>query len=240
MVDPLVIAMAAGAAILGGFSRGLLGFGGALILAPALVFVIEPVVMVPLIMLVDLPANIGLLKQVWRDWDRHIVTLIVIGTMIGLPAGIYLLGFIDPDILARMIYAMVALAALLLMSGWRYPGHLNRRVLLTAGVGNGVTLGATSIATGMVPVLYGGTATMAAARANMIVWMSISGPLIFIIASLMHGTTQGLFEAAILLAPLYLLGVFLGAKSFKRVNEAVFRKLVLWVLLAAGLLGLSA
>jgi len=240
VADPSAIALAAGAALRGGFYRGLLGFGGALILAPALVFVVEPVVMVPLIMLIDLPANVGLLKQVWWDWDRHVVALIVGGTVIGLPVGIYLLGVIEPDVLARVIYAMVALAALLLMSGWRYRRRLNRGVLLTAGAANGITLGATSIATGMVPVLYGGAVAMSAARANMIVWMSISGPLIFAIVSVMHGTTQGLFEAAIVLAPLYLLGVFVGAKSFKRVNEALFRKLVLWVLLTAGLLGLFA
>ncbi len=240
MTDPLTLSVAAGAALLGGFSRGLLGFGGALILAPALVYIVEPVLMVPLIMLIDLPANAGLIRGVWPHWDRRLVGFVVLGTLVGLPMGIYVLLAIDPALLAQVVFAVVVLAALLLLTGWRYRRQLNGWELLLAGWANGLTLGATSIATGMVPVMFGGEASMREARANMIVWMTCAGPLVLLVVVLMNGLDRALLLGAGLLAPVYVLGVFLGARSFHKVNEVLFRRVVLFALLVSGLVGLFA
>ena len=236
--DPFALALACGAALLAGVSRGLTGFGGALILAPVLVYIIEPAIMIAVIMLTDLPANAWLIRGVWREWDRPFVGTIVAGTLVGVPAGVLVLSMVAQSTVARAVFALVALAALLLISGWRYRRELGRWELVMAGGFNGLVLGSTSIGTGMVPVMYGGTATMRKARANMIVWMTITSPVLFAMVLLVHGGGRALVEWAMVLAPLYTLGVFVGERFSRRIDETLFRRIVLVALLAAGLVGL--
>jgi uncharacterized protein len=243
MIDPGAfntgaVVLAAAAALLGGFCRGLLGFGGALILAPALAYLVEPVILVPLIMLADIPANVGLIKSTWREWDRRFVALALAGTVVGAPAGVFLLLVVDAQTLTRVIFAVVAAAALLLMSGWRYQGRLAGWQVVLAGWGNGVTLGATSIATGMVPIMFGGTATVREARANMIVWVTFSALFLLGVIFTTQGVQPLVLKGAALIAPVYLSGVYAGAHWFRRVNEELVRKIVIFALLASALFGL--
>lgn len=237
-MDAGAMALAAVAALLGGFCRGLMGFGGALILAPALAYLVEPAVLVPLIMLADLPANAGLIKSIWREWDRRFVAQALAGTIVGVPVGVFLLLIVDAQTLARVIFGVVTAAALLLMSGWRYQSRLVGWQVVLAGWGNGITLGATSIATGMVPIMFGGTATLREARANMIVWITFSALFLLLVIFATQGVKPLVLKGAALIAPIYLLGVYAGAHWFRRINERLVRRIVIFALLASALFGL--
>src|SRR5580704_19002417 len=63
-----------------------------------------------------------LLPNAWREADRKATAIIVIGALIGVPLGTYLLTRLDPVTTRWIISCFVIALLLLLISGWRYRG----------------------------------------------------------------------------------------------------------------------
>lgn len=222
---PLALAYLVGAAFVAGLARGFSGFGAALIFVPLASAAFEPKVAGPILLLIDFFAQFALLKGAWRAANRREVKIMALGALIGIPIGVAILKLSDPIALRWAIAAMIVAMLALLISGWRYHGQ--PRTATTAGVGFIAGILSGSVQAAGPPVIaywLGGAIPPLTVRANII--------LFFLCTSIVSGVTYlatGLLNAQVLFlalvtAPGYVIGMYLGSRMFGFASERTFRR----------------
>lgn len=222
-------------------ARGFSGFGAALIFIPLASAMLGPKLAVPVLLIVDGIMTAGMIPAAARAADRREVATMALGALAGVPAGIWGLATLDPLTL-RWAISVVAFGMLaLLLSGWRYHGRPRAAVTVLVGTLSGVFSGAAQI--GGPPVVaywLGGAGAKAVVRGNII--------LFFAVSSIITATGyfwSGLFTTrmvllALVLAPAYGLGAWLGSSMFWLASEKTFRWICLAMIFAATLASLPA
>ncbi|MCP5086228.1 MAG: sulfite exporter TauE/SafE family protein [Rhodobacteraceae bacterium] len=120
-----LILLAAGT-ILGGFINGLTGFGFALMASGLWLQVLPPTQVVPLIVICMLTANLQSMPRVWRLIEPRRVLPLVLGGILGVPFGVWLLPQVPLDLfklaVAGLIFASL-LFALVVRGRIRLPAR---------------------------------------------------------------------------------------------------------------------
>jgi uncharacterized membrane protein YfcA len=216
---------------------GLGGFAFAIVAAAMWLYILTPLQTAILIM------GLGLVVQGYSVWklrhalDRRRLTPLLIGTALGVPLGVFALAHADPRYLrlgTGVVLVLFSLYSLLRPSlrpikAAGFPGDLG------AGFLNGVLGGATGLA-GIVAVIWcqlRGWAkdqqravfqpVVVATFALSAIWLGVQGSI--------SRQVLLLFVAAL---PVLLAGTWLGLKLYGKLDEAQFRKIVLVLLLASG------
>ena len=223
------------AATVAGVLRGFSGFGAALILAPVVSLIVGTQVAVPAILLAIFVTTVQLFAPAWPHvrWSEQFA--LSVPGCIGVPAGVLLLLYLDPELMRRAISAITALIALFLLSGWRSSRPPTRSGAATMGALGGVLSGAASI--GGPPViayLLAGPGSPTQTRATLIYYFAFTQAaslVMFWIGGLMN--LEVLVTAA-LIAPALVAGTWAGAKLFHLASERVFRLAALTILLLVG------
>ena len=122
-----------GIAFIAATARGFSGFGSALIFMPLASSMATPRLIAALLLIIDFVAAVPLLPNAWRKADRKATAIIVIGALIGVPIGTWLLSRLDPVTTRWIISGFVIALLALLLSGWRYRGR--DYVPLSIGIG---------------------------------------------------------------------------------------------------------
>ena len=239
-VGPEWIALIGAAAFAGGFIRGFVGFGGAVLLILAVSAVIGPREAVAIAALSGLPPMLQLLPAAVREADRSFAVPYGLASFIGAPLGTWMLVSIDPDMMKIAIAVFVLAMVLVLQrsSGLRIGS--NRLAFAGAGAVAGWIQGIAGVAgppTVAIALARGGTVQQQ--RANVIGAIT---PLNF--CALPPLWWYGLFTRevvllALLLIPLYSLGTWLGQRYFSEQGQRFYRKAALAALSAIGLLTLA-
>jgi len=235
------ILVAACVTALAGLMRGYSGFGTAVLLAPAYSVLWGPRIGVPVMLLMELFVSLQLLPKAFGDADRRVIVPIGAAAACMTPVGAFILLTADQDTLRRFIGGFVLVFGLLLMSGWRYHGA--RPLALNLGVGTlaGLLKGATGIS-GPPVILYllAGPEEARRHRANLILFFATIAVISVIPPAL--GGLVGLPVAAklVLLLPVLLVCVPLGARLFHVLPERWYRRLALVFLVATGTITLLA
>ncbi|GLR89349.1 sulfite exporter TauE/SafE family protein [Bradyrhizobium iriomotense] len=220
-------------------ARGFSGFGSALIFMPLASSVAPPRLVAALLLIIDFVAAAPLLPDAWRKADRKATAVIVLGALIGVPVGTYLLSVLDPVTTRWIISCFVAALLLLLLSGWRYRGK--DHAWLSVGIG-GLSGFCSGLAqTGGPPIVgywLGRPIVAAVARANIVLFFGASD-----LFSMVSYATSGLITRDALLlslvvGPVYAAGVAFGASLFGRANEKVFRAICYALIAMAVIFGL--
>ena len=237
MPELLPLAIAAAAATVGGFVRGYSGFAGPMIMLPVLTILFGPVSAVVTIMLVDLSGNVVLIPDAARYASWRISLPLIFGTAVAMPFGSYLLLAADPAIMKPAIIVAVIVVSLCLLAGWRYHRPLGAPSLFGVGVVSGGFLSAAYIGAIVPLVLYAGPDAAPNSRANIIVWVFVGA--ILIAGAMIYGgaiTETELLRVAIL-APFYIGSIYAGSRLFRFVDEALFRRTVLIILICGSIVG---
>ena len=201
---------------------------------------LSPTASVAATMWVDLFANVQLLPQARRDAHRAVVIPLTAGTLLAMPFGTFLLLAVDPVLMKRGISAAILVAALVLLSGWRYRGTISRVGWAGVGVLAGLAMGATSIAVTAALFLNAGSQTASESRANFIVWVFIATLALLAMLAVGIGIAAMPWLTIAVLAPVYVGGAFLGARLTKRASEAGVRRAVLMLIVVIAVAGLLA
>ena len=221
----------------GGFVAGLSGFAFGLVAASLWLYVLSPLQSASLII------GFGLLVQGYSVWklraaiDWHRLWPFIIGAVVGVPVGVSLLTWADPKsvriavgiiLIAYSLYAYVR-------PQLKVATVVPRAADMTIGFVNGALGGLTGLA-GIV----------------ITIWCNLRGlpkdvqratfqpvaVVVFAIAALLLGARGALtFETARLFAlglPFLFAGTWLGLKLFGRIDETMFRKIVLALLFVSG------
>ena len=239
-LDAVFFATAIPAVLLAGISKGGFGSGAAFAATPILALVIPPgqalALMLPLLMVMDAAS----LRPYWRRWDGTAARLLILGGLPGLVLGWMLLARVDPD-LFRLLIGAIAVGFV----GWqagRAAGLIvlrPRPVGAAAGLFWGFLAGFTSFishAGGPAAAVY-----MLARGIGKTAFQATT-VIVFTVTNLLKAgafAALGLFTpemlgVAALLAPVAILGTWLGVRAHFWVSERAFFALTWTLLLVTG------
>ncbi|MFO1171100.1 MAG: sulfite exporter TauE/SafE family protein [Hyphomicrobiaceae bacterium] len=222
-----------GAAVVRGYS----GFGFSLLTISALSLMFSPVEVIASIFLLEIAASLHLLPGIWRDVQWRSVGLLLIGTAIATPIGVSLLKQVPEAPMRVALAAFVLVAVALLWRGFALKRVPSSPATLATGALGGLFNGAFGI--GGPPIIlfyFSSPAGDIAGRASLIA-LFLGMDLIGLATQTWNGliTLDHVWRAALFL-PVLLIGISLGARSFKGSDPAVFRRRVLILIAVIALL----
>lgn len=234
---PLIIVIGSLAAFTAGLAQSCLGFGMALIMAPCIMLVIEPIAVVPTILLMSAVNTFLVAARSRRLVKWRLLLPLTTGGLIGFTLGLRALIMLDPD-RARLFIGILVLAfTVVLWSGWHKPLPEKAWMLLPVGLISGFTGGATSISGPPVVLFLANQNTPRDIfRANLVSYFFILN-CYGIVRLLNNGLINGTVATyALFMFPATLAGTLTGLHFGKRIPENTFKRAVFVVLLIMGAL----
>lgn len=235
-MDGLLLALFLVATFLGGFVSGFSGFAMGIVVSGIWLHIITPVQTAALI------AGYGLLTQGYGILKlRHALRWqniwpLVLGTAIGIPVGVMLLARIDPSQVRIGVGVLLVLYAIYSLAKPVFkPLKIGTKADIVVGFFNGLLGGLTGLG-GVISTiscqLRGWTKDMQRAVFQPVLFAA------FVIISMTQGIT-GNFTAETLKLfgiglPFMLAGIWSGFKLYGKIDDETFRKVVLVLLLFAG------
>ena len=234
------VAVLLGATLLGGLVRGFTGFGFAMVFMPLASVVLGPVAALGLIWFIDLPFALPIAARSARraEWGE-ILPLLLTATL-ALPAGIWLLTWLDRQTMRWLLASLVLFAVALMASGWRYHGRPTVPLSLGVGALSGLFNGMASIGGMPLAVFWLGAQRndRHKTRANMQAFFGVS--------TLISGTilwwkgilSTGALLMAVPLFAIYGVGLWAGTHGFRLASEETFRRGAYLVIFLSALISL--
>lgn len=218
-----------------GLAQSTLGFGMALIMAPCIMLVMEPVAVVPTILLMSTINTLLVALRTRQMIKWRLLAPLAIGGVVGASFGLNVLLQVDPDIMRLFIGILVLIFTGILWSGWQHPLRETPWTIMAAGVVSGFTGGATSIS-GPPVALFLANQNMPrdAFRANLTSYFFLLDS--FMIAWLYWNDVMNIsiVRDAAILFPATLTGTLIGLYFGRRIPEQAFRHTIFIVLLIMG------
>jgi uncharacterized membrane protein YfcA len=226
--------------LLAGFVRGYTGFGFSALVVAALVLVLPPAQVVPMVFLLEIAASAWLLPRIRASVNWSMAGWLLAGAAIGNPLGVYMLAVVSPAAMKLVISGFILLMSLLLLLGCALKSAPRPAGLAATGLLSGLVNGA-SAAGGLPVVLFllAGATAAATLRATVIAYFFLTD--FYAMAwSGAHGLLDGdiLLRTALLLAPL-VIGVQTGSRTFHFAEPESFKRLTLGLLIVLALTGLA-
>jgi len=235
------LAIVCAAVFIGGFMRGFVGFGAALVAVPVLSLAYEPRLAVAAMTVVGVPTLLQLLPDAIRTSERSIVVPISLAILLSTPIGTWILVSVSPALMKIVISALVVLLVAMLARGWRIEGEVSRPVLVGAGVAGGLIQGTAGIGgPPVVAVALSRPGSPVQQRGNVLALMTAIS-----ISSLLPLLYYGLFTRqsiviGLLLLPVYGGSILLGSRYFARGGQRHYRNAALAMLGVIGIATLIA
>ena len=228
-------------AFVSGTARGFSGFGSALIFMPLASSIADPRLVAALLLIIDFVAAAPLLPNAWQKADRKATAVMVTGALIGVPIGTYLLTRLEPVTTRWIISAFVFALLLLLLSGWRYRGKDHVPIAVGIGSLSGFCSGLAQ--TGGPPIVgywLGRPIPSVIARANIVLFFGASDFFSAVSYTATGLITMDAIKFALVVGPVYGIGVWFGASLFGKASESVFRAICYALIATAVIFGLPA
>jgi uncharacterized membrane protein YfcA len=231
--------LAAGVAALAGVVRGFSGFGSALIHVPLISAIYDPRLATVSYILMDLPCTMPFaLRAIPRCHWREVLPAIIAGA-IAVPLGTYVQKASDPILLRWAMAVLVMCFLALVITGWRYRGRPGALPASVAGFFSGFAGGAAQMS-GPPLILYwlGTPGRVAVVRANLLVFFLVLG-ITLVVSYVAQGlVTPRAIAIAMLLWPLYLIALFVGARWFRGATDTGYRRVAYIIVALAALVSL--
>lgn len=221
---------------LASFLHGLAGFGFVLLALPALAMFLDIKVVIPLVILVGCSINLILLIQLWHHFEKEKIYPLIIGALPGIAIGAFVLKIVNENIIRLVLGAVLIFYAIFglfvrfsnknLKDGWAYLyGFL-------AGCFGGA-IGAI----GPPIVVYASLQSWNKDKIKAMLqgFLFLSGILIVVFQALIGITTVTVLVYYGISLPIIVVGVYLGTILYGRIEEALYKRIILTVI---GLMGI--
>lgn len=224
------------AVFLGSVVVGAAGFGSAAVAGALMLFWFVPISVVPILNSASFTTQIISIGHLWKSLQWRGCFLLIIGGLIGIPLGVLLLQRSNPDIF-RLAFGLflVCWSSYLLM---RPQLKLQKRGPLADGVigfTGGISGGAIAFP-GALPAIWctltRDTKEEQRGTIQMFILVTQACTLIYLLFKGLVGH-DFIFDYVRML-PAIMIGTFIGVHLFTKINELLFRRLVLLILLLAG------
>lgn len=234
---PLWAVVALGAAA-GGFVQGLSGFAFGLIALGIWAWTVEPAIAGPLVVFGSLIGQVLSFGTVRNSLDAPVVLPFVIGGVLGIPVGIMLLHRIDPVAFKFVVGLILLLWCPAMLLSRRLPHIRGGGQFADGAVGwiggvMGGLAGLSGVAPAMWAVVRGWTKDQQ--RGLFLAFNSFCHIVALTglgVAGYLTATTVQRFA---ILLPCLVVGAWLGALAYGRVSAGQFRRIVLMLLAASGM-----
>jgi uncharacterized membrane protein YfcA len=227
------------AVLIAGVIRSFTGFGGGLVMAPLFSLVLPPTDMVMVVILLNMVTSVQSLPSVWKDIDWRLVLSLSVPAMFGVPLGVWLVQWLEPSLIRRLIGIFVASVSCIMLLGWQYRGKRGRIQNWFVGMFSGV-LSAIAGVGGPPIVLYlisSKDVTPVMLRAFFMMYFTFAQIITmgFYFAQGTWSQTQFAYTLAFL--PVLLVSTVIGSWLFHKTlqsNVALIKRLSLWFLFLVG------
>jgi uncharacterized protein len=239
MPDISLFILLSAAAFAGALVSGLAGFAFSAVAGALLLHVLPPLEAVPLMMACSIPvqaANLFLLRKTMQ-WKGSLG--FIAGGLLGIPIAIYLLQNVDTQDFRWGFGALVALYAAyaLLRPALTYSHQIKSQSSnALVGFGGGLVGGLTAMP-GALPMIWCDMQGLPKSQQRGLVQPFIAIMQLFALGLMLshHSLTSKVFIDFAICLPALALGTALGIGLFGRVNELVFKRVILGLLLFSGL-----
>ena len=236
------LALIAGGGFLAALVVGSAGFAFAIVVTGVWLYVLPPA---QIVLLASICATTLHLVSIWqyrREIEFRLLWPFVVGGALGVPLGVLALQRLDANLFRHVFgVLMIAYSAYMLMRP-RIPVLQLRPPVARVADGavgwvSGV-LGGFALLQGTLPTIWCSLRGWDKRRSRYIYqpYILITGVLVMLCV----GTTVKLDKSELLLplavaAPAMALGLWVGTRVFEKISEDVFRRLILWLILASGI-----
>lgn len=210
------------------------GFGFSVIATPFLLLIFQPAETIQIILIYSLIISTVLIKNNSKNIDYGILKRFIAGSIAGMPLGMVIFLLIDTEKLKLIVSVMIIVLTIMLIFRFRIK-ETKRRDLGVGAISGAFT---TSMAMSGPPLLlyFSGTDTeKAKLRDTTLAFFLFIAFFSLIIQLIFAGTNMTTWIASGLGLPLVLIGLFLGQKLFKKINQNAFRIMVYCLLLFTGI-----
>jgi len=234
-LDGLVLGGAA--LFFAGLARGFAGFGLSAIIVATLTLYLPPKEVVPIALVLEVATSVLQARGVWHEIDFKMVGLMLAGAALGSIVGIELLSLLDPVYVRYAICGLVAVAALIFLTGVRLFPPLQWKGFLITGVFSGIANGLSALGGLVVAVaLAGSQVAPAVMRASLIAYFFVLDSYALGLAARAGIVDQTLFIRSAIALPILVVGLIVGTYGFKRINPDRFRTFVHFMLVGLAIL----
>lgn len=228
------------ATLLAGVVLGFTGFGGALVMAPVFMTLVDPVTATTIILIVNAAVGLANLREVGAETDWSIAKPLAIAACITSPIGVWLVSSIDGELVRRIVAIIVLVASVGLALRWTFPFSIRSRI------GNALMGGASGSLFGFggvggPPVIIGMLAEDLPARitrATLLTFFAIVQTCTLLVLALVGGVTIEGALYGLAMVPAYYLGSALGLRLLTPERASMFRAVSIVVLMAIAMYGL--
>ncbi|WLR50821.1 sulfite exporter TauE/SafE family protein [Bacillus tianshenii] len=210
------------------------GFGFSILATPFLLLLFEPREAIQINLILSLFISIALISSIKKDIDYGILKRFVVGSAAGLPVGILIFIFLDMNKLKLGISLIILLLTMLLILKFRVEQSKNRD-LVVGGLSGSLT---SSIGMPGPPILlyFSGTNTQKEKlRGTTLGFYLFIYLMSLVIQITFVGTNKTIWISSGFALPLVLLGLYIGQRLFKRINQRLFRMFTYFILLFTGI-----
>lgn len=223
-----------------GIARGFTGFGGALVMAPVFMTLVDPITATTMILIVNTVVGLANLREVGAETDWAIAKPLSIAGCIASPIGLWLVTAVDADLVRRAVAAIVLAASVGLAMNWRFPFSIRRPLGNAAlGASSGSLFGFGGV--GGPPVIIGMLAEALPARvtrATLLTYFAIVQSCTLALMAISGSVVeQGAWYGLAMIVPYYF-GSALGLRMLTPERARLFRVASIVVLVAVAAYGL--
>lgn len=235
MFDIHILAIAAIAIMMGSFMQGSLGFGFGMISVPPMMWYLPAEVVIPVQIPLSLMLIIPLAWQVRHLFEYTLVVPLLIGALIGMPIGIWILYHLNGNILKLIVGCVLIALPIVMLMGWSRPLPNKLYTLIPVGMMSAAMQGSMSIsAPPIILFLANQNMDKDRFRANVLLYFGGLG-----VISLVSFASKGMYTGNVMVMMMILLimvpiGGYIGAKLSKHIPQKQFRTLTL---IASGIMG---
>jgi hypothetical protein len=232
-LTPTELALCGIAVLVGAFLKGYTGFGASMFWMTSLSLLLPPLQVVPTVLLFEVATSIYLLPGLWRQVEWRSIIVLLIGTWVTTPIGIYALYSLPPTPIRIALALVVITAAVLILRGFALERVPGTPATLTVGGAAGLLNGSMGIVGPPVILFYFSSPVgVAVGRASIITYFIGTDS----VATAMFAS-QGLIGIELLwrtlaFVPLLIAGVVLGNRRFLGTDPETFKRIALAVLVA--------
>lgn len=224
---------------LAGMVQGLTSFGFSLISVPLLSMFIPLKIVVPMLILYSLIINIIIFYKVREHVELKRILILIICGILATPMGTYLLLIADEKILKIAIGIIVTITAILFSLGYKFTIKKEKLSLGLVGLLSGLLNGSVSLSgPPIILFLTNQGVKKHIFRANLTSFFLILN-IITIPTYLVGGLiTKDVLNYTMTLFPALILGVLTGIKAADLIEEKVFKKITLLLIVFMGFLSI--
>jgi uncharacterized membrane protein YfcA len=237
MLDTDILLIGAFIILIASIVKGLTGFGFALTSLPLLTMFLTPKTAVPLITVCSVFLDGYTFSEARRLVQYKEISPLVVSGIVGMILGTYFLVSLDSDAIRLAIGMVTLLFTLASLMGVKREISNARTASIPVGLISGVLGGLTSISGPPVILFFNNqNVEKTVFRANLIAYFfSI---YLATVPSYFFGNllTLDLLGSSIVMVPIMFLGANIGIRASKKVNEILFKKITLLLLLFTGIM----